>query len=457
MSGSLLLIAVVWIVLLAPLLLRHQSPVRRTAQALTQTRIVYRGGASLKPRRRLQPAAESFQRSDVDEELEFVEAEPEFILIDDSSSATATGHASAAGESLGAPAETLEADIIDAVVVGDDAAGGGDADAGADAVDAEVADAGDGDAVDRTARTEKLLEEGAGTSAVASSQEPAEAPSHTSVVDNPAMGDGTQHPELSHTARTDAASGFLSHDETDTGVFSPIRLLNSTADIPEAYLRGSDVDTSITAAEESEGAVGAEGAADSPEVATHTQQPGTAASAEDNTPPVELSAELDDEDIKYLAARKGRGVYDPVASQQAAAKRQKRRKQVLSVFVALCAITGIVSVILGSMMWVSFAVAVALTALYLYFLRRSALEEARTRARRLARMRRARMGVRNTQDAELGVPNRLRRPGAIIIETDEADLTFQHLEYIDSREYFADDPSTGMEEHRNRRDRIRAV
>ena len=47
MAGSLLLIAVVWIVLLAPLLLRNQSPVRRTAKALTETRVLHKGGESL--------------------------------------------------------------------------------------------------------------------------------------------------------------------------------------------------------------------------------------------------------------------------------------------------------------------------------------------------------------------------------------------------------------------------
>ena len=39
MFGSLLLIAAVWLVLLAPLLLRNQKPVRRTAQALGETRV----------------------------------------------------------------------------------------------------------------------------------------------------------------------------------------------------------------------------------------------------------------------------------------------------------------------------------------------------------------------------------------------------------------------------------
>ena len=74
--------------------------------------------------------------------------------------------------------------------------------------------------------------------------------------------------------------------------------------------------------------------------------------------------------------------------------------------------------------------------MYLYFLRRSAIEEAKMRQRRIARMRRARLGVRNTEDEELGVPDRLRRPGAVIVEADDADPEFDHLSYIDSRDYF---------------------
>lgn len=55
MAGSLLLIAVVWIVLLAPLLLRNQSPVRRTAKALTETRVLHKGGESLQRKKAPHP------------------------------------------------------------------------------------------------------------------------------------------------------------------------------------------------------------------------------------------------------------------------------------------------------------------------------------------------------------------------------------------------------------------
>ena len=85
MSGSLLLIAAVWLVLLAPLLLRNQKPVRRTAQALSETRVLHRGGSKLNAKRKLKPAEGLYMASD-DEELELVDAEPEYVLLEDEDS-----------------------------------------------------------------------------------------------------------------------------------------------------------------------------------------------------------------------------------------------------------------------------------------------------------------------------------------------------------------------------------
>ena len=74
-------------------------------------------------------------------------------------------------------------------------------------------------------------------------------------------------------------------------------------------------------------------------------------------------------------------------------------------------------------------------------LRRQAVEERELRHRRLARMRRARLGVRNAEDDELGVPDRLMRPGAVILETDDNDPALSNLEYADGADFF-DMPGT---------------
>ncbi|RRO96093.1 hypothetical protein CXF32_06525, partial [Corynebacterium bovis] len=57
MFGSLILIALVCLLFLSILLFRSQSPVRRTSQALKETRVLHEGGTEPpQRRRRLRPA-----------------------------------------------------------------------------------------------------------------------------------------------------------------------------------------------------------------------------------------------------------------------------------------------------------------------------------------------------------------------------------------------------------------
>lgn len=465
MSGSLIFIAVVWIVLLAPLLLRNQSPVRRTAKALTETRVLHEGGTSLQRKRRLKPAQSLYSAHDDDEELELVDAEPEFFLIDDEerpqgakSLRDRTAKACQKPVDSGADKQVHEDEIetVDAEVVGDAATKSEPAESVSDATGQSASEA-------ETIDGEVVAAEDSG---VDSDAKDAEKPQST----------------------------FRDHDETDTGVFKPVRLVaeektvdrdngddadkdahagvggdaktaaaetaeaetedNAQAesagdetgtrhrDIPVAYFRGSDLDASAEIEEAERGVEQGE----KEEAAAATKR----AEAE-RIAAEESRAELDDEEIAYLAARKGRGVYDPEASRRAAERRLQRRKQVLAVLLGLCVVTLALGFIFGGAVWFSTVAAVGVTVLYLYFLRVNALEEARMRQRRIARMRRARLGVRNTEDGELGVPNRLRRPGAVIVESDDVDPEFEHLEYIHGSDYF--DDYDGHDQHQ----RIRAV
>jgi hypothetical protein len=78
--------------------------------------------------------------------------------------------------------------------------------------------------------------------------------------------------------------------------------------------------------------------------------------------------------------------------------------------------------------WVCVATA-AITVLYLAYLRRQTRIEERLRLRRMQRMARSRLGVQNTYDREFDVvPSRLRRPGAVVLEIDDDDPTFEHLD-----------------------------
>ena len=80
--------------------------------------------------------------------------------------------------------------------------------------------------------------------------------------------------------------------------------------------------------------------------------------------------------------------------------------------------------------WYACATLAVITLLYLAYLRRQTRIEERLRRRRMQRVARARLGVENTDDHELDVvPARLRRPGAAVLEIDDEDPVFEHLDY----------------------------
>ena len=80
--------------------------------------------------------------------------------------------------------------------------------------------------------------------------------------------------------------------------------------------------------------------------------------------------------------------------------------------------------------WYACATLAVITLLYLAYLRRQTRIEERLRRRRMQRVARARLGVESTDDHELDVvPARLRRPGAAVLEIDDEDPVFEHLDY----------------------------
>lgn len=369
MSGSLsslILIAVVWLLLLAPLFLRKQSPVRRTSKALSETRVLHEGGAEIsRPRKRPLPA-ESLYHADVDDDIELVEAEPEQVIIDD------TGR--------DVPG------IIEGEVVG------------YRPLDEE--DTGEFAPVDPLASDTEAVEDSA------------------FVVDTEVGEEAEDADDVDDTDDADVTDeAGLDENDQDRRRFS---------DVPAAYLRGGDIDVTVGTDEQYE---------------ADAQVGGDDESSDDFLDDEYGDGELTAEELDYAAARRGRGFYDPEASQRLVERRQMRRKRVLSVLAALCVVSVVAAVILGGAVWSAVVVMVALSGVYLYYLRRQVVEEARLRRRRIARMRRARLGVRNTDDRELGVPDRLLRPGAVVLERDDADPEFADLAYADYPAYsgYADD------------------
>jgi hypothetical protein len=130
----------------------------------------------------------------------------------------------------------------------------------------------------------------------------------------------------------------------------------------------------------------------------------------------------------FAAARRNR--YESKTAQAVSARKYTFRKRVLSVMAVLLVVTAALPFVLGPGMWWACGSVATVTVLYLAYLRRQTRIEEQLRRRRAHRMMRSRLGVENTGDPEYDVvPSRLRRPGAAVLDIDDEDPIFEHLEY----------------------------
>ncbi|MET0900671.1 MAG: gephyrin-like molybdotransferase receptor GlpR [Mycobacterium sp.] len=129
--------------------------------------------------------------------------------------------------------------------------------------------------------------------------------------------------------------------------------------------------------------------------------------------------------------------YESKTAAAVSARKYRFRKNMLLTMAALLIVSAAVSFLWSPTVWYVCATIGAITLLYLAYLRRQTRIEERLRRRRMNRVARSRLGVENTVDEELNVvPARLRRPGAAVLEIDDEDPVFEHLEYVPfSREY----------------------
>ena len=122
--------------------------------------------------------------------------------------------------------------------------------------------------------------------------------------------------------------------------------------------------------------------------------------------------------------------YDPETAAAVIARKYAARKRVLMVMALMLVGSAAASFLLNRTAWWLCGGIAAATVLYLGYLRRQTRIEARVHRRRMQRMARARLGVDNTYDREFDVvPSRLRRPGAMVLEIDDEDPIFEHLDY----------------------------
>lgn len=113
------------------------------------------------------------------------------------------------------------------------------------------------------------------------------------------------------------------------------------------------------------------------------------------------------------------------------ARKYRFRKRVLMGMSAVMVLTAVLAFTVSADLWWACASSAVVTILYLAYLRRQTRIEAQVRRRRQQRMARSRLGVENTEDRDFDlVPSRLRRPGADVLDIDDEDPIFEHLDEV---------------------------
>lgn len=132
--------------------------------------------------------------------------------------------------------------------------------------------------------------------------------------------------------------------------------------------------------------------------------------------------------VAPAASRRRR--FDAEKAAAVTARKYVFRKRVLMVMAVVLVASATAAFEVTPTAWWVCGTATGITVLYLAYLRRQTRIEEKVRRRRMHRMARARLGVENAADREFDVvPSRLRRPGAVVLEIDDEDPIFEHLEH----------------------------
>ena len=449
MSSSLLLvlIVVVWLFVLAPLVVNTRQPIRRTSEALGRTRLLHQGGESVATRRRRPTLSERDVRTpdeEVDESLETVDAEfddardadrdsgrradrardlDDDILIDDLDDARADVPAVVEGDVVyelepGASGARTAESLDDEAVADDPGDSGSDYEADSDSA---------ADSLDDDGRVAAAADSDSGADA----ELDADSDAVTKAETDAERADGTAERRSVADAHAADVRAYLSPEDF-------LVVDDATADSGTGADATADSDDADAAATSD----GAAKAADRDEAAlidddeARGDSDGTTADAVDSADSVERAGDADDfddtltdDDLAFAERRRGRGGFDPVSDARYSETRFARRRRSVGVLAAFIVVGVILGALVGGWTWWVPLAGAGLMVLYLVYLRRTVIAENELRARRIRRMKMARLGVRNSEDEELGVPERLRRPGAVVVELDDEDPDFADLPY----------------------------
>lgn len=428
MSTSLLLILIVvlWLFVLAPLVVNTRKPIRRTSDALGKTRVLHRGGEELATTRRRPSFKESDVRvtEEVDDSLETVDAQVDDdfdvsdVLIDDTVD-EAADPAVVDGDIV---YELEAADAEDETPQADDSA--------TEEATAEFSDRSDMDVSDNESADQSL---------------------QAVVDDEDAESDSDVASAEGDVVRADGSSSDVSVDVRRQFVDADDLMFEDAAEAEAEPDSGAAAETvpadveavSADALSETEEAAGT---VDEQAELDETGENDSDHTVESNDDAVAVDDTLTEDDYAFAEKRRGRGGFDPISDAQYAETRFARRRRSVAGLAAFIAVTVIIAAFAGGWTWWIPLVGVGLMTLYLVNLRRTVRAEQELRARRIRRMKMARLGVRNREDDELGIPQRLRRPGAVVVELDDEDPDFADLAYTDYR--FDDDDYDEMPQAR---------
>lgn len=364
-SLMIILILVVWIIVLAPLMIGNNKPIRRSGDGYDETRVLHEGGtAPMAERRRPKLTAADIHRHSEDTDYEVVEATDaeEQVLIDDAP-ALRTLFRRPGAEEDAAATDHIDGEVIEHV---EDEAEPAEVDADdAEADSAEADDTETADAETKGGSTKVVASEHAGSTSVKLLAE-------------------TDRYELDESYTAPEDFGYA----------------GETGGVEKQSVPETDVE----------------------DVQTGTE---TDAGIDDEVDTAE-AAEAGDEDLAFAAARRGRGGFDPERDKKNTATRFQRRQRTLLALIAACVVTFVVAFVAGGWTWVLPAVSVGLTAWFMIALRRVVLQERALHARRLRQLRRARMGVAMSNHVEHPRDARLRA-GSVVLDLDDDSPDFDTL------------------------------
>lgn len=374
-------LVVLWLFVLVPMLISKRENVRRTSDVALATRVLNTQGNS-RLRRRSGPASGHYSDPNWRQDDDFTAFEDDFARSD------------ATTDSI--PVADPEADAQRSVVL-------------ADKVVVEESEYLDVEVVEMDSGA--LPIGASGRMKAVPEPETAEQPTLFDDVATPTMAIRT--PSEADFGPEEALTDEMAAAEVESEADEPDVEAEPTTDVHEAV----SVDEIAEAEEEAE--------------ATAEPEDGTEHDYEyvEDTSGVEAVSE-DEPKLADSMSHARRNRYESKAAVAAAERKYRFRSRVLSGMALAILFTGIAAFSLSpAMWWVCGAVSVV-SVLYLAYLRRQTRIEEQLRRRRAQRMMRSRHGVENTQDEEFDVvPSRLRRPGAVVLDIDDEDPIFEHLEY----------------------------